>query len=422
MDELHALPSQYHWALADSALLQAITRKEPVALGARGRLLSRLVKVSCRFGMVWALIVLAGISELIRLQRQQRAATKAGDGGVGGYPARFFVGFGAGSEESLFIQYCKKSDIQTERLDQVNVSTFAALHHVSFLSGFRFLVRALVVAKKAINALPFCLSYWRTDFLTCVAMKAGYYAYMRAWFEMLKEEAGLSLAEVAFLAADTAAFAAVDAGLPVCYLQHGMIRHSLLLPAFSRVDALTTYEANHIRRRLPLAKVTVHSQSRRKLEPSLMAREILVASIYGDIEYMSRIASFVLWANAFNVPLQVRPHPRERSTFWQNYAMVGQVTIEEGDADIFQAIDRLRPRLMVSWFSTALLDALECGIIPVTVCSDDDSYVSDMVYPLFRRCLRWPQDIEIIEQILNDDEYYVSILSRLTEGCGGVSE
>jgi hypothetical protein len=415
VDELNALPTQYQWIFADSALLQAVSQNKPVERGTRGRLLFHMISVSRRLGVAWVLVALVSIIEFIRMWSQQRAAKNAVSGEIYEYPARFFVGFGAGAEEPLFLKYCVNGVIQTARLDQINIASFAVWHQVGFFSGLHRLMNALFVASKALDAISSHYSYWRVDFLTCIAMKAGYSAYMRAWFESLKVKTGASLEEVAFLSPDTAAFAAVDAGLPVCFLQHGMIRHSLILPALCRAEALTVDEARHMKCRLPLAQVTTHSQWRRKLDPSLMTKAILIASIYGSTEYMSLIAPFVFWANAKKVPLHVRPHPRENSTYWQSYALAGQVIIAKDDADIYQAIDRLRPRLMVSWFSTAVLNALECGIIPITVCTDDDSYVIDMVYPLFKRCLRWPQDMKTIERLLYDDEYYVSVLSRLTE-------
>lgn len=418
-DKLQKLPAQYHWALADGALLQAISRNEPLVRGVRGRRLGGLVKVSQHLGLVWPLLSLVGIVELIRLLLRQRASTGNGSSQDGHYPARFFVGFGAGKEEELFSRYCEKQAGGVERLNQLNVGSLGVWHCVGIVYGLRSLARALAVARTAVAALPPELAPWRADFFTYVGMRAGYFAYMGAWFEVLKVKAGSHLEEIAFLSADTAAFAAADAGLPTCYLQHGMIGYSTLLPAFIRVEALTADEAAFMHRRLPQAQITMCLQPRPTLIPSQMAREILVASIYGDTEYITRIMPFVFWANAMKVPIRVRPHPCEDGTFWPSYETAGHVTIEKSDVGFFSTIDRLQPRLVVSWFSTTLVDALECGVIPVTVCANNDPNVADMIYPLFHRCLCWPQDAKSMERLLDDDEYYASVLSRLREGLSG---
>ena len=419
-DKLQKLPAQYHWALSDGSLLQAISRNEPMVRGIRGSLLGGLVKVSQHLGLVWPLLSLVGMVELIRLLLRQRVSTRNGSSQDGHYPTRFFVGFGAGREEEYFSRYCETQAGGVGRLDQINVGSFAVWHCVGIVSGLRSLARALAVARMALAALPLELAPWRADFFTYVGMRVGYFAYMRAWFEILKTKTRTRLDEVAFLTGYIPAFAAVDAGFPTCYLQHGMIRHSTLLPAFSRVEALTAAEAAFIRYRLPKTRITTHSQSRQTLVPSQMAREILVASIYyPDTEYISRILPFICWVNAMKVPIRVRPHPCEDGTFWPGYETAGHVRIEKSDVSVFHAIDRLQPRLVVSWFSGAMDDALRCGVIPVSVCADDDRNVADMIYPLFQRCLRWPQDTESIERLLDDDEYYASVLSRLRDGLSG---
>lgn len=419
IDKLQASPQQYRWVYGDSALLQAISRNEPIVRGIRGRLLGGLVKVSRRLGLVWPLLRLMGILEIIGLLLRQRATTRNGNSQNNNYPERFFVGFGAGKEEVLFKQYCENHSGKVGRLNQIDISSFSVWHRVGIGSGFRALVSALAAARMAITALPAEINPWRADFFTYVGMRIGYFAYMRAWFEILKIKSGTSLDEVAFVTGDIPAFAAVDSGFATCYLQHGMIRLSVVLPSFNRVEALTADEAVFMRHRLPKLHVTQHLSFMCRLELSQLKRGILVASIYGDTEYLSIITPFILWANAMKVPLQVRPHPCENSTFWQGYLAVGQVTIEKCDEDIYQCIARLCPRLVVSWFSTAVFDALECGVIPVTVCTDDDRNVADMVYPLFKRCLRWPDDVDSITRLLNDDEYYATVLFRLREGLSG---
>lgn len=420
-EALYKLPIRYHWVLADSALLQAIASNKPVVRGVQGSRLSGLVNISQHIGLIWPLLWLVSIVELIRLLRRQRKSTQNGVCQGQDYPAHFFVGFGAGPEEHLFKQYCEKHAGKVGRLNQIKVESYAVWHSVSIVSGLRSLLQALSVARMAVAALPIELASRRADFFTYVGMRVGYYAYMRAWFEALKVKANSQLEGIAFLSADTAAFAAVDAGLPTSYLQHGMTRHSTLLPAFIRVEALTADEAAHIRHRLPGSQVTVDSQARFAIVPSQMAKAILIASIYGDHKYFAPIVPFIGWINARKVSVRVRPHPCENSTFWHGYEIDGIVTIEKNDADFFEAISRLRPRLVVSWFSTAMEGALRCGVIPVSICADDDRNVVDMVYPLFRRCVRWPQDEQVIDRLLEDDEYYAMVLTCLREGWNGVS-
>jgi hypothetical protein len=416
-DRLQELPAHLHWAMADESLLQAVCANEALVRGFRGRVLGSLVRGGRRLGLAWPLLWLVGTTQLIGLLIRQ---WMPGQSSLqrGGYPAHWFVGFRTGKEEELFARYCAKHSGIVGRLDQLSVASLVVWHRVGFLHGLGSLARALKEAQGALRALPKACGPWTTDFMTHAGTKAGYFAFMRAWFETLRARAGDPMSEVAFLSADTAAFAGVAAGLATCYLQHGMIRHSTLLPAFTRVEALTADEAGFMRCRLPRANVTLCPQLGSALTHARMAREILIASIYGEPRYISQLAPVVRWAADNKVMVRVRPHPCENGSFWRDYEAGGKVVVEMGDADIHQAMNRLRPRFMVSLFSTALLDALECGIIPVTVCADDDRNVADMVYPLFQRSLRWPRDHALLERALDDDSCYASVLASLRDGSG----
>ena len=203
---------------------------------------------------MWQLIWLVGAVNLIDLLLQQVLTRRNTTGPI---PERFFVGFGAGKEDQIYGEYCDERHDSVGRLDQTEPVSFAQWHPVGVIAGFRSLARAVDSARAALAALPPHLTTRYVDFATFVGMRIGNYAYMRAWFAALKANAGSLLQEVAFVAADTAAFASVDAGLPTCYLQHGMIRRSLLLPNFGRVEALTDDEAEFMAARLPGVSVTL---------------------------------------------------------------------------------------------------------------------------------------------------------------------
>jgi len=413
---LDQLPKQYRWAFADQSIVLAISRGEQLERGVMGSRLCLLVKWAFRLKTHWLLLLVVGAMELVRLLLAQRKGETRGDVLGVNWPNRFFVGFGAGSEDDLFRRYCDRYPGQVGRLDQIDVRSFGAWHRLGLVPAFRSLIYVLGVARLAIASLPPDFWPWRVDFITFIGMRLGYFAYMRGWFNSLREHGRNAISEVAFLAADTAAFAAVDAGLPARYIQHGLLPYSVALPEFSSVDALNNDEAIFMQAKLPHARIGFPDRSKFTLRISQMRKEVLITSIYGTHEYMfMSIDPFIRWAADNGLPVRVRPHPRESHSFWESYSRRGMITIENGDPTFLQSIKRLRPRINVSWFSTTLADSLDYGIIPVTVCADDDREVNDTVYPLFRRSLRWPQDMDIIERVLVDDNYYEIVLFALRE-------
>lgn len=416
LGKLQNLPAQYHWALSDYNLLFAIYGNKPVARTGKILLLAILVKLSQRIGIVWLFVYLIGMVELIKLLVKQHVSMKNKRRNGGEYPAFFFVGFGVAKENELCSFYGKDKVGVVEKLHQYKVETFASWHRVDVVSGFRSLFYDIVLARNAVAALPFELVCRRVDFLTYIASKIGYYSYMRSWFSILTIRKSSNLKEVAFSCQNLAAFAAVDVGVPSTYLSHGMLTRCELLPAFGAVTALTVDEAAFAQHRLPNAHVNVYEPPRRRLIPSQLVKEVLITScpIGGNKKYMLSVIPFLRWAEKRNVPVRVRLHPSEDPTFfWSDFVNEGLVTIENSDADFFQAIDRLKPRLLISWVSTTLSDVITCGVIPITACQDDDMHVAELVYPIFRRCLRLTNDFESIERLFDDDEYYESVLSRL---------
>lgn len=408
MASLTAAPRHQHWALADSALLQAIARKEPVQRGPRGRRLTRLLRWADRLGLARGVLLVTGCVVLLKLLHRQGRGRKQGGGGL---PPHLFVGFGAGPEETLYTRYTSEHAAPVARLNQVDVASFGTWQRISLADAMSAFWAAQHAAWQAVADLPPPLCQWRLDFLTYAAMRLGHYSFMRAWFQRLNLQQQSPPQEVCFLAADTPAFAAVDAGLPTRYLQHGLIRHSMILPAFDQIDALTQDESLHFQRRLPRAEI--HLASIPDSGAQGHSGGIMVASIYGERRELALVEPILEWANTKGLQLWVRPHPCEDRAYWTELANRQDVHIEDADPSFQAALQRLRPSLVVSWYSTALADALQCGIIPVTVNEASSPNVQDMVYPLMDRALQWPADHVEIEQTLLDTEQYRQTLRRL---------
>jgi hypothetical protein len=417
-EQLQKMPPQLHWAVADSLLLISIGRHQPVARGRAGTRLGTLVKLFDRFGLVYPLLLAVGSFELTRLLLQQGRKSElpgsAGPNPAGQYPASLFVGFCAGSEETLFAGYCSEKAAPVARIDQTKVETMGQWHRVGVIQALGALKHSLTLARQGMASLPNEYNPWKLDFLTFVGMRLGYYSFTSAWFSQLKANSP-EIKEICFLAADTSAFAAVNTGQRTRYLQHGMIRHSLILPDFTYVDTTTHYEALHFQQRLPRAKVRLTRLVALPM-PRRTFGTVLVASTYATHQEMCRILPFLEFAAQLGMNIHVRPHPAEDRSFWQAADLPSSVRMEDSDISFDAALDRLRPSLVVSWFSTTLVDALYRGLIPVSVSAIDDQNIQDMVYPIIRHCLHWPSDRDQLENVVSDEHIYDSTLARLRAG------
>lgn len=404
-ERLAEFDSTQRWVLADSLLLQAIATDRPVDRGLRGRQLRHVLKWADRISFARPVLLVVGFLDLmVKLWRQRCPSCTTEQ------ISRLFVGFGAGAEEALFKEYRDRSRWPVHRVNLVDVASMGRVRQVGIRSAMCILWTACTTISLTIRQLPGALQSRRIEFLTHGGLRLGTYSYMRAWFDSLRGQCAAD-AEFCFLAADTTAFAAADAGAKTRYLQHGFVRRSLLLPDFDCIDSLTDDETQYFRRSLPRAEVRLRSVEMLRVDE--LTDEILVASVYEEADEMRRVMGLLDWALGDDCTVRVRPHPREDRSFWNNEVDPRLVQIEDGDASFHDALRRLRPRIVVSWYSTAVADALNCGIVPVTLSDETTPAVADMVYPLLERALRWPRDKERIAEVMRSDAAYCATLRSL---------
>lgn len=408
------MPSQYHWCYADEELLRCIATGKAIRRGARGSKMLALVKLAHRLGLESAVIWLVALATLASLLWQQGRAT-----GSVKLPTHVFVGFGAGSELALVEKYRQRhGDDRVVHLNQTDVRTFAHWMPVHWREAVTALHSAHHNAMQALQRLPPVLAPHHEHFATFICIRIAAYVHAGTWFAQWNQRVSGPEKEIAFLAADTTAYAATDAALPTRFIQHGLLT-CCLLPSFVHIDALTIEEAEFYRAALPKAHTRVVT-AQPLLAADSLRNSVLVASCYGPDNTLALINPVLAWAEARRLPVDVRLHPRESGQFWQPYVHRGAVSPQNGDTDFVATLQRLRPRLVVSWFSTVLAECLQCDVIPVTVCPAGDHDVEAMVYPLFRRSLCWPADVALIEQLLHDDDLYRKVLVLLQTDFGDV--
>jgi hypothetical protein len=272
------------------------------------------------------------------------------------------------------------------------------------------LSRAMSDIRAMSSHLPVELAQFRTDFVAFSAMWLGPYAFARAWWKGLKRSGAVGNAY--FLAMSPLVWAASAEGIRTVLLQHGLISKDLMIPPVDEIHPLTHYEASYFRRLVPTAVIapvramTNGEGPRRKIA--------LIVSGSTPKDQSDLVLPMVMAFLRMGLAVHVRPFKGENlETFWRSDSMVPDIAIE-GDAESFgQLLGRLRPVFVAAPGSTALVDALYGGIIPICVASDDDTGVTDTVFPLRQCSLSWPSDSAAIEDVLTSDERYSSRLGLL---------
>jgi len=417
--ELYKAPVEFRWALASSGLRKIMTGEAwgVSPFGQRGQLIRRLVEFAGVFGRVRLVVAVVAASEVIRLMYLARRLPHV----VLPESCRIFVGFGAGAEGRMWHAFAAESGGPAIRLDEMRPETFLEYHRPQKRTLFRHIWSAssALVPFLSKTALEPVASN-RKDTLTYAALKMGKYILYRTWWQEIEQA---SISQVVFISAETPAFACIDAGMAaVEYRQHGLHRKSILMPAFSTLKMITQVEADWYRQFLPQSRIEVLRPKHRLAQHR---PRILVASIYevprvSKKQDLVRVQSLVRWAKQNNLGVIIRKHPRETDDFWPTYFPELEI---DASQDLFEdAMVRIKPMFVVSWFSTSLVDALLANVVAVSIMQATDSRITDMVFEIPKHCLLWPIGAPVMNALVNGQTDVDSVVSGLLESRPDHSE
>jgi len=123
----------------------------------------------------------------------------------------------------------------------------------------------------------------------------------------------------------------------------------------------------------------------------------------------------------YDVYIKVHPLAKASKKFSKEYNLQPYNWDEIFDLSNFKYVDgsdgasifnKLKPNFVISWGSTALCEALNMGLIPITLW-DTRWDGSESVYPINKRALLWPSEMEIIQDLLDDKSVYDDVVEML---------
>jgi len=390
---IQRLPGDIRWLHAVPDVIQSRACGTALRFGPRTRVAAILLSLAIVPALA-RLVTCAG--SFLLLVNAHRAQGRSARSAIPG--SSIFIGVGALREHGLIHALASERSDEVCFLNETSLKSFSSVQQVGWSDLWREW-RCVVGATwtqlggedPLVGLPPF---YRRIEFLT----QAHRYAYLRAWFRKLKTRKQVR-EPLVFSASSVVAFAAVSVGARSAYHIHGFQRQSLVYPGFEEVRCFTRAEAAHVARRLPNARVTV------EIEPSgaiNSERVVAIAGCYGQTLGFDDCASFIAAAKDNGIPVIIRPHPLDRSGFFERWRTDSAVRFCDTSLPFDVFLEQYRPRLVLSWFSTALYDALRRGVVPVTVETEAWRPL-DTVFPFQEISLRWPKERERAFRLLSSD-------------------
>jgi hypothetical protein len=312
----------------------------------------------------------------------------------------FFVGISALREPDLVRQFEALVAGKASVIDQRFSGSLAAIYRPTLTELLRSWRDA---GRPVFTDLAFNHSDWlleRLALLTYVVRRLHHYAHFLAVFRGLS--ASSPGAVVGFSTADLTAYAAVQARIEAIYFPHGFLARSLIFPDFYHVVSFNAFEADHMKYRLPH---TVVSMPPLDVRPIQVRHRVAIVGDYG--EKLARSRDLIEFCRVTGIDIVVRPHPADDSGYWNEWADTSGVRIDRGGT-FNEFLERHRPAVMATWYSTTIFDAIMRGVVAVTFEADQP----DIVFPFSEVALRWPEQRERIQAVLTSERVRYDALTR----------
>lgn len=401
------------WALANEHLISAIALNEKPAWGVKKEFVSRLMQIACKIKLADLVILGVGFYQ-IRLIHQMAYRSSQTQKTQQTHFKFVFAGFGASSEEYLYHNYARESSEPLLRINWATQEGISRLGKINRLRAiFKLISNTWGYSRKCRNALPE-MSNYLADLLTTCALNAGPYTFYQLCWNMAKKN---GLQEIAFLAPDMAAFAAIDQNIKTKFLQHGLLGQNILIPKFSIIQPLTEEESDFFQRLYSDIKLIKSYKKIKKINSHQNIAIILSPNTFNVSlgENIEPMFDFAQWAKSSGIKIVLRPTIKiTRIELNDLKDKFPDTVIDDPNTPLTQSFENWKPKFVLSWRSTGLAIALQYGIIPISFFDQNTNNKAwNMIYPMKNRVLFWPIDKTIIEKCICSQEHYINCFIKL---------
>jgi hypothetical protein len=263
-------------------------------------------------------------------------------------------------------------------------------------------------------SLPMEYKFLHNEIYTNICLVMTMYSLHLAWWIGVKNK----YSRAAFISAEQFSHAAVHAGIKCSYWAHGLISRYIVLPEFNEYHLMTDSEKDYLDCLMGREVASVYPS---QAVDTAGSKTVLVVGVQCGPKPFTRFCQdateklrrLIEELNLQGFTIYVKPHHTDGVEYWnQNF---GDLSLVSPNQKFMQTIDTLKPRVIVSWFSTTLAESLNMEIMPVTLSDDSCEYVQGIVYPLLKRCLNYPKDKQLLLATLNSPEKYEKVIEHLSQ-------
>lgn len=389
-----------HWSLIENKLTYYHAKKQPIKWGKKGRMVNKLMKIANFFHLADMLIFGVGVIKILHIYARCDFSRD-----LGAHYEKIFSGFGAGAEEELYLKYVSNNKKNVLRIDWGTLTGVGAFGRPSIAKTLFMLFSCSFGHAEKIKKESLVAKENTIDLLTVAALNIGEYAFFREFFNIAWKH---GVREVASVAMSVSTCACIDEKPKVTYIQHGLMSVSLL---FLNVDkAFLQYrdEINYIKEAKKDLEIVYDGNGPKKLEGLKNTILILTPTVIADRELAKldkQIGAFLKWPVLKNYKIFLRCSPRTSKLISSKLvSSFKDLYLDDASRPLLLSYEYLKPKFVVSWASTGLVQALHNGLLPISLSDEEDldnDFAWTTIYPLRQRVMFWPRDKKQLFSLMN---------------------
>jgi hypothetical protein len=406
--QIQSLEPAFRWLYAQPDVILHSATGAGIQAGRGSRAAQRFVEMCAKLDLEHVAVGAATVLLLLAVWAKQFTVQLRP-----GSARQLFVGISSLRDPHLLRQFEESTSRTSEFIDERFLSAFYAVHRISLADlwqEFRAVWSELYPGIRRSRHAAFT-----TGLLLNYLLRYGFrHVFFRTWFRRVLAD-GYYLQTMAFSAASDVAYAAIAAGVSATFMPHGFLWRPNVYPEFDRVVSFNRFDADHIRIRLPRALVETSSYKANFLTPT---SSIAVIGVNFGEETYDLCKSLIMWATQYELAVVIRPHPADHSGYWDGWQNARGVQLAEDACDFDTFLTKYRPKIVASWHSTVLFDAVVRGVVPVTLEVDAQS-AAEVVFPFQNIALLWPEQKQVVQQLAKDPgEFHRFVIDNYTNVFG----
>lgn len=414
--KFHELDNNLRWVFADELLHKSLLIKtNKFSWGFYGNILNRVIVISSFLRLGYIFLGIFGFLFLIRFYLLQFSIKKLFINKISQKQFSNFeyiyFSFGAAKEEEIFKYYCQKKKQTVLKIQQNDILQLSEIQKVGILQLILSFLNSMQDIRKALKFTKDNYTYSKNSIYTSLSKRVAYYTFMQLWFIKIKKNYK-NLKEVCFSNADIASFASTSAKIKTRYIQHGLISSLIIFPDFNIIESLTVEEKNYFKKNCPKAIVKLKPFRKIRINP-VKPPNILIVSTPEVKILNSFFLETLSYYQSLGCYIYIRLHPREllKESVWHNFDLPFKYKLLNSKMTFEEIIEYIKPRITISWTSTAILDLLRSDLVVTSLCLDSDQ--DFFVYPIKKYTLNFLNEQNSIIKILLDDDYYKKYINKI---------